>query len=224
MTKVTKSRLTLIRKVSGGSNPRGLYQCECGNEKEIRISSVAAGKTTSCGCYQKELFRKNSYKTHCLSNHPIYRVWNAMKGRCYREKSDDYPDYGGRGVIVCDEWKDDFRAFYDWAIVNGWQPGLQIDKDLKAKELNMPPPLIYSPEWCQFVTPAKNSNGRRSNVILEYRGEKKTIKEWSIALKIHASTLYGRLERNNWVLNDIVARDANIKRNGEKRKINNRHG
>lgn len=223
MTNVIDSRLTLLKRVQGGSNPRGLYLCKCGNAKEIKMASVNTGVTKSCGCLQVERRNINAFRTHGLSKHPVYRVWNAMKDRCYRVKSEDYPDYGARGVIVCDEWKRDFKAFYDWAISNGWGIGLQIDKDLKAKEAGVLP-LIYSPEWCQFVTPEDNSNGRRSNRIIEYRGEMKTLKEWSAILGIHRSTLTGRLKRNNYVLNDIIARGANVKKNGEHRKIITRYG
>lgn len=203
MTKVTQSRLTYIKRTVGGRVPKAIYSCICGNTKEIRESSVNAGVTKSCGCLLAEQ-RPPSTTTHGLSKHPIYRVWNGMKDRCYREKSDDYPDYGGRGVIVCDEWKDDFMAFYNWAICNGWKKGLQIDKDLKAKEMNLPAPLIYSPEWCRFVTPADNSNGRRSNRVIEYKGERRSLSEWSKLIGLNRITLRGRLERNGWVLDDAI--------------------
>lgn len=207
MANVIKSRLTLIKRISGGRIPIGLYLCICGNQKEIRMSSVNAGITKSCGCLQAENRHKTRFITHGLSKHPIYRVWNAMKDRCYREKCDDYLDYGGRGVIVCDEWKDDFKAFYDWAIKNGWRKGLQIDKDIKAKELNVEA-LIYSPERCVFVTPKNNSNARRSNRIIKYKGEEKSLTEWSDILGLKVHTLRATLERNNWIMTDYIARSV----------------
>jgi len=201
MTNVVKSRLTLINRIPGGKMPMGLFQCECGNQKEIRISNVKAGVTKSCGCLQIERRNINCYKTHGLSGHPIYRVWNAMKDRCYRERSEDYPDYGGRGVVVCDEWKDDFAKFYDWAINNRWKKGLQIDKDIKAKEMKVEA-LIYSPQFCQFVTPKRNSNARRSNRVIEYKGEAKNFKQWCDLFKIGRTKFRNLLIKNNWVLDD----------------------
>lgn len=181
------------------------------------MASVNTGVTKSCGCLQVERRNINAFKTHGLSKHPIYRVWNAMKDRCYRKKSQDYPDYGGRGVVVCDEWVNDFKAFYSWAIANGWQDGLQIDKDLKAIAANVEP-LLYSPMWCQFVTPSDNSNGRRNNRIIEYNGERRTLAEWAKMFNLSISSFRSRLERNGWVLEDFIARPANTNKNGVKRK------
>lgn len=84
-------------------------------------------------------------KTHGLNDHPLYRKWNGFKTRCYNKNNPKYHRYGGRGVIVCNEWVNNFKAFYDWAILNGWEEGLQIDKDIKAHKLGKEG-LIYSPE------------------------------------------------------------------------------
>ncbi len=94
-------------------------------------------------------------KSHGLSKHKLYKVWDSMKDRCYRKKNTAYKRYGGSDVIVCDEWKNDFMAFYTWAI-DKWKPGLCIDKDILCKKLNISP-KIYSPQTCQFITSRENS-------------------------------------------------------------------
>lgn len=71
---------------------------------------------------------------HGLSKHPLHNVWHGIKCRCYGKSSKGYNNYGALGVIMCDEWKNNFKSFYDWAISNGWEKGLQIDKDIKAKK------------------------------------------------------------------------------------------
>jgi len=90
-------------------------------------------------------------KSISLITHPLYQVWAGIKDRCYNTNCKTFNRYGGRGVVICEEWKNNFKKFYDWAINNGWEQGLEIDKDVKAKELGIPP-LLYSPEMCCFVT------------------------------------------------------------------------
>lgn len=93
-----------------------------------------------------------------VSKHPAYRVWKGMIGRCCRPTHSDFSYYGGRGIVVCDEWRASSRAFVAWAIKAGWQPGLQIDR----RDNDGP----YSPGNCRFVTRRDNMNNRRSTVRL----------------------------------------------------------
>ena len=87
---------------------------------------------------------------------PLYAVWKSMCHRCNSPKNIAYPRYGAIGIKVCDEWLQSFDAFADWALANGWEKGLHIDKDIKSKELGVYPP-IYSPETCLIVTPRLNT-------------------------------------------------------------------
>lgn len=168
-------------------------KCICGVEKAVRKQKLLNGETTSCGCYQREVATRDS-TTHGLTGHPIWNLHKDIKNRCYNPKVDCFPDYGGRGVEMCDEWRHDFVSFYNWCIANGWQKGLQIDKDIKAKELGVDP-LLYSPERCQFVTPKKNSNSRRNNRLIEFNGVTKTIMEWSELVGVNRGTINSRLSR-----------------------------
>ena len=97
-------------------------KCVCGKIKNVFFFHINNGRSKSCGCQRK------CSKTHGLSNHPIYYVWSSMKARCYDKNRERYNDWGGRGIRLSDEWKNDFKKFYDWAICNGYRKGLQIDR------------------------------------------------------------------------------------------------
>lgn len=167
-----------------------LCQCKCGNKPIVIISLLVSGKSKSCGCrkYKKPSFTNGHYL------HPLYGVWLKMKARCYNPMATFYRNYGGKGVIVCEEWKTDFNIFFDWAINNGWAKGMQIDKDIKAKELGLEPNL-YSPERCQFVTSMKNNQCRVNTVYIEHDNKKLNIKEWSLLKGIPEHTIRYRYSR-----------------------------
>lgn len=125
-------RLTIIREVepAGSSNKRVrqfLCKCDCGNEVVCRLPNLKSGTTKSCGCYRK-FVSSNRRDCHHLKNTRIYRIWCGMKRRCYNKHNEHFDRYGGRGIIVCDEWKADFMNFYDWAMSNGYNDKLSIDR------------------------------------------------------------------------------------------------
>src|SRR5690349_8318975 len=94
---------------------RGFFKCNCGIEKELDYSKVKTGETKQCiDCGR--LVSSENRKTHGLVKHPLYSKWCDMKNRCYNEKVDRYEHYGGKGIKVCDEWKEDFNSFYQWSI------------------------------------------------------------------------------------------------------------
>ena len=133
------------------NKPRVVCICDCGNEKDINLWNFVRGvHFVSCGC-----MKGKRYWIKYDSSHPLYEVWTGIKMRCYNVNNCGYKNYGGRGITMCDEWKNDFKAFVDWAIENGWRKGLFIDKDIKGDS------KIYSPETCSIVTRAENNRKRR---------------------------------------------------------------
>ncbi len=130
---------------------KGIYQCVCGNIKEIVISRVICGNVKSCGCFK--------YSQNGLSRHPLYYIWSGIYDRCYLEHYEPYPLYGGRGVEMCEEWQNSFMAFFNWCMNNGWKKGMEVDKDIKAKKLGLEGKM-YSPEWCTIATRIENNNNR----------------------------------------------------------------
>ena len=122
-------RLTVIQR--SGSNKDGratwLCICECGETVVKTGKLLLNGHCRSCGCGEYEN-RVNNVTSHRLSNTRLYNIWKAMKQRCYYPKHKDYHNYGARGIVVCDEWRDDFKAFYDWALSHGYREDLTIDR------------------------------------------------------------------------------------------------
>ncbi len=192
--------LTIIEDL--GTRNKGLRRvratCECGVIKDYYLSNIKnKNHTTSCGCQKKKIV-KTANLTHGLTSHPLYKAWGAMKRRCYNSSASDYVRYGGRGVKVCDEWINDFRAYYDWAILNGWKRGLNIDKDRKGRN------LIYSPDTCSIVTPKDNQNHRGNNIIVEYNGARMTLKQVAEQSNVKYILLWKRVVKLKWDLQRSV--------------------
>jgi hypothetical protein len=168
--------------------------CECGVVRNYSLKLLKSGGTKSCGC--------GKFKKHGLWLHKLYKIWIAIKDRCYNQNNSAYRNYGAIGVKMCEEWKNDFKPFYDWCIENGWVRGLEIDKDIKAKELGVAP-LLYSPEMCSIVTHTINNRNRRDNYFIEFNGFSKCLKEWSDILGISYSTICAR-KRAGWGNKEIL--------------------
>ena len=131
-------------------------QCDCGNIcKVVRYKLVQKCKPVrSCGCLRLERVHE-SIMRHGESGGAfvgkrsrLYRVWSNMKSRCYNTKVRSYADYGAKGVVVCDDWKDNFIAFRDWAVNNGYAEGLTIDR--------IDPDGDYCPENCRWLSAHDN--------------------------------------------------------------------
>ena len=106
----------------------GVYKCGfCGNKFKTAINLVNTGNTKSCGCYKKRITGELN-KTHGLSNTRLNRIWRDIKSRTLNPKHKQYNDYGGRGITICDEWKNDFMSFYTWAMENGYEENKGKDK------------------------------------------------------------------------------------------------
>ena len=111
-----ESRLTFVRKsdkIDRHGKHYAWYKCSCdGKEVELRIYSVLRKNTYSCGCLKKELHKANFIK-HNSTNSIEYRIWKGIKSRCYNKNTKSYKNYGGRGIVVCDRWKNSFTNFYN---------------------------------------------------------------------------------------------------------------
>lgn len=164
---------------------RVLIKCDCGKEKVVNARSIRRGHTRSCGCLQPEIAKK-----HGMESHPLYNIWKAMNARCYREKTASFPRYGGRGIKVCEEWKNDVIQFIRWAEKNGWEKGLQVDRKDNDGD--------YTPENCRIVTCKENNNNRISNRKIVIDGELLTIAEASDKYRIKYDKLFQRIFRLGW--------------------------
>jgi hypothetical protein len=133
----------------------GIYKCGfCGTEFRASTQSILRGKTKSCGCYKKQNLKELKTK-HGLGYTRLYNIWKSMKDRTLNPKCKKYSNYGGRGITICDEWKNDFMSFYNWAMSNGYEEnkGLSIDRIDNDGG--------YSPENCRWTTQTIQSRNQR---------------------------------------------------------------
>lgn len=145
--------------------------------------------------------------THGLSNTRLYRCWRDMRNRCNGLKKNDRKNYFERGITVCDEWKNDFIAFYNWSISHGYRDDLTIDRIDNDKG--------YSPENCRWVSRAVQNNNTRQNRYISYNGEIHTITEWSKILGINKNTIVSRLDLYGWSVDEAF--NTRILKGGETR-------
>jgi hypothetical protein len=139
------NKLTALRPTNRRSGGKVVWECvcDCGNPAYVASNKLRNGSTKSCGCQVRDCLLQRNI-THGLTNTRLYRIWDSMKTRCLNPRSKTYRYYGGRGITICDEWRHDFKAFYDWAVANGYADHLTLDRsDGDAG---------YSPDNCKWST------------------------------------------------------------------------
>lgn len=154
--KFTRLIVLSLSHVDRHRNAHWNCKCDCGVMKTISQISLKNNKTKSCGCYNLEMCVKRG-KDRGRGKTPILVIWRSMIERCYNPKRDNYSYYGGRGISVCDEWKNDSWAFYDWAMANGYSKGLSIDRINNYGN--------YEPSNCRWVSIVEQKRNKRSNKL-----------------------------------------------------------
>lgn len=176
-----------------GKNKHGqtqwLCRCDCGYKTVVTTGHLRSGHTKSCGCAAIETARKN-HTTHGMGKTRLYRIWSNIKSRCENPGSSVYERYGGRGITVCDEWRDSFQSFKDWAEENGYKDNLTIDRIDNNGE--------YSPENCRWATPKEQGNNKRNNHLIEINGETKTLSQWCDLYGLSSDLVKQRINKLGW--------------------------
>ena len=152
-------RWTVLRRAENNQkgNTMWLCRCECGKEAIVAGYSLTGGRSKSCGCLHNDILSEENRKKkriHGETHTRLYNIWRGMRSRCNNGKNAHYKDYGGRGISVCEEWENDYEAFRDWALENGYEEQLTIDR------INND--MGYTPENCRWTTMSvQNTNRRR---------------------------------------------------------------
>ena len=190
LTGVKVGRLTAIKKID---KSKWLFHCDCGNDVVLSCSRVIGGQK-SCGCMRRDCMNNfgKSHISHGESKTKLYRKYRSMLNRCYSPKSHEYERYGKRGITVCEEWKNSYEAFRDWAYNNGYDPNINggywsIDRIDNSKG--------YSPDNCRFTTAKEQMKNRDITTLYDYCGEKYTASEFADIHNIQKTFVYNRAKK-----------------------------
>ena len=163
-------------------------QCDCGNATIVRADHLRSGCSRSCGCLRRE-DQSIRAKTHGQRKTRLYKIWQGMWFRCENPNAKCYQNYGGRGIRVCDEWHR-FEPFFDWAMVNGYQENLTIDRINNDGD--------YEPSNCRWADTFIQSNNKRSTRYLTFNGQRKSVGEWSLITGFSRQLIYDRVFKHGW--------------------------
>ena len=182
---------------------------EFDSEKEA-CEFLGVSRCSVSSCYWKSM-RCKGYEierigitTHHQTNSRLFEIWEGMRERCTREKHSHYADYGGMGIKICEEWNE-FIPFYNWAMDNGYNDNLSIDR--------INPDGQYEPNNCRWVSMKEQQNNKRSNRFIEYNGENLTLSQWAERLGIGKTTLKERLN-NGWSVEKAFTEPIRLRTKG----------
>lgn len=192
-------RLTVIERVRPKSGMKWKWKCKCDCSSVVEVWSydLITGNKKSCGCLRTEMLT-----AHGMSRTRVYHIWSKMMSRCNKPNEIAYHNYGGRGIRVCDKWQE-FIPFYNWAIASGYNDELSIDRINNDGN--------YEPSNCKWSTRKEQANNKRNNIWLEYRGEVKTISQWSDICGIPRAIIGQRIRAGWSVEKALIAPNRNKK-------------
>ena len=159
---------------------RWLCTCVCGKSVTVLGAKLRKGSTTSCGC-----MKGKANRTHGQKETPTYNTWCALKQRCNYPGSKSYPQYGGRGIKVCDRWLHSFENFL--ADMGERPEGMTIDRIDSNGD--------YEPSNCRWIKNSEQQRNRRSTILIERDGVTKCVKDWCDELGLSPDAVYGRIRR-----------------------------
>lgn len=174
--------------------------CECGESKKITLTRLMSGRAKGCGCG-----RIGRSIIHGASKTKLYQVYRSMLQRCYDSNCKPYKNYGGRGITVCDEWRESFIPFRAWALGSGYRVGIDIDRENNDGN--------YEPDNCRWVSRVESVLNRRVTHKAEYLSETKSISEWSNIFNVSRLKLDYRVIVRGLSMEQALKDIINITRN-----------
>lgn len=223
LTGKTFGELTVVKFVQTDDRmTHWLCKCSCGNEILVYSGHLKSGHTTKCNNPSHKIGRKCSEETkrkigkantkHSGCQERLYRVWSSMLNRCNNPNEFAYKWYGARGIKVCNEWLD-YATFRQWALSSGYDDSAEthmcsIDRiDGNGN---------YCPENCRWVDAKAQSNNRKSNVLLTYKGKTQTMMQWAEETGVPYQRIQQRLNRG-WGVQRAIEQPCTYKRRGRER-------
>lgn len=193
LTGMRFGRLTVLSQAAHNDRKQTMWNCacDCGGYAVVLGYNLTKGLTKSCGCYHKERQIENKL-IHGEYRTRLYGIWANMKTRCFNPNATEYDNYGGRGITVCEEWKDNYLAFRDWAMTHGYADNLSIDRIDNNKG--------YSPQNCKWATAGEQNLNKRNLRLLTYNGETHCMTEWARITNLCEGTLRHRIDTLGWSL------------------------
>lgn len=182
-------------------NRRTYWLCKCGCGKTfVRRSDIIQNKQIkSCGCYQKENNKIIGVKhgdSRRNNVNPIYHIWQGMKDRCYNKNNPNSIHWLGRGIKVCNEWKNNYLSFKKWALENGYKKGLSLDRiDVNGN---------YEPTNCRWVTIEQQNKNTTRTKHITYKNKIYTVPEFASLFDVHPETVRYWLYRKNKTLKEFI--------------------
>ena len=193
-------RLTVLSRAenyvsaSGCTKAQWNCVCDCGNQIVVPTCNLTRGNSKSCGCYNLEQIKARNI-THNQKHTRLYGVWTNMKARCYNPNNINYKDYGARGIVLCDEWRDSFNAFSIWAYENGYDP---FAKNGECTIDRIDVDGNYCPENCRWANAKEQSNNRTNTYYLTIDNITHSLSEWSDITGIRYHTIFARINKLGW--------------------------
>jgi hypothetical protein len=167
-----------------GRRTHFVCRCSCENLTKVEADNLLRGKQVSCGCIAVQLRRAKATK-HGQCDTRLYYVWHQMKNRCYNPSVNGYKDYGARDITVCQEWRESFAAFRDWALSEGYGPGMSIER----KDVS----IGYSRNNCTFIPRFDQARNTRRTVRVSANGKTMLAVEWAQELGLSVGAIYNRI-------------------------------
>lgn len=183
-----------------------LCKCDCGSSVTVIGADIRSGHTKSCGCFSRERLKVIN-KTHGLSKTPEYKIFDAMKRRCYKDTCEEYNNYGARGIGICDRWRYSFENFYA-----DMGPRPSKKHSIERGDNN----LGYGPENCYWGTGFEQANNTIKNIYFELDGVRLSQRQWERRWGIKYGTIYSRLRKGDTF--------ANLYRKNEQRFLSHSFG
>lgn len=174
-------------------------RCDCGNEIVAQGCIVRSGHTLSCGCYQREVASEANI-THGMTKSRLYRIYNAVKNRCYNQGQPNYVNYGARGIRMCEEWLNSFENFREWAMSSGYTDDLTIERIDNSKD--------YGPDNCRWATRAEQSRNTRRNHLFTYEGRTQVLTDWCAELGLNFHTVENRIHQMHMTTGQALGLEA----------------